>query len=58
MIKGVNFIYNHMAAVSKNVYFNVLDVIDDKYNNTYHNTIKTKPIDARHNSWFFKNFFL
>ena len=50
MIKGVNFIYNHMAAVSKNVYFNVLDVIDDKYNNTYHNTIKTKPIDARHNS--------
>ena len=34
-----NNIYRHMRAVSKNVYFDVLDDILDKYNNTYHNTI-------------------
>ena len=42
-----NKIYRHMAAISKNVYFNVLDGIVDKYNNTYHRTIKMKPIDAK-----------
>ena len=36
-----------MTAVSKNVYFNVLDDIADKYNNTYHKTIKMKPIDVK-----------
>ena len=35
-----------MAAVSKNIYFNVLDDIVDKYNNTVHRTIKVKPIDV------------
>ena len=29
-----NKIYKHMTPVSKNVYFGVLDDIDDKYNNT------------------------
>ena len=33
-----------MTAVSKNVYFDVLDDIVNKYNNTVHRTIKTKPI--------------
>ena len=33
-----------MTAISKNVYFDVLDDIVDKYNNTYHRTIKMKPI--------------
>ena len=33
-------IYKHVTAVSKNVYFNVLDDIVNKYNNTYHKTIK------------------
>ena len=37
-------IYKHMAAVSKNVYFDVLDNIVDEYNNTYHKTTKMKPI--------------
>ena len=32
--------------MSKNVYFDVLDNIVDKYNNTYHRTIKMKPIDV------------
>ena len=40
-------IYKHMTANSKNVYFNVLNDIVDKYNNTYHKTIKMKPIDVR-----------
>ena len=31
-----NKIYKHMTTVSKNVYFDVLDDIVDKYNNTYH----------------------
>ena len=39
-------IFKHMAAVSKNVYFDVLDVIVNKYNNTVHKTIKMKPIDV------------
>ena len=35
-----------MTAISKNVYFDVLDDIEDKYNNTVHKTIKMKPIDV------------
>ena len=35
-----------MTAVSKNVYFDVLDDIVNEYNNTVHRTIKTKPIDV------------
>ena len=35
-----------MAAISENVYFGVLDDIVNKYNNTIHKTIKTKPIDV------------
>ena len=38
-----NMIYKHMTAASKNVYFDVLDNIVDKYNNTYHHTIEMKP---------------
>ena len=40
-------IYKHMTAMSKNVYFNVSNNIVDKYNNTYHKTIKMKPIDVK-----------
>ena len=40
-----NIIFKHMTAVSKNVYFDVLDKIVNKYNNTVHRTIKLKPID-------------
>ena len=41
-----NKIFKHMAAISKNVYFDVLDDIVNKYNNTVHRTIKTKRIDV------------
>ena len=40
-----------MTAISKNVYFNVLDANVDKYNNTYHKTIKMKPIDVEDDSF-------
>ena len=41
-----NKIFKHMAAVSKNVYFDVLDDIVNKYNNMVHRSIKVKPVDA------------
>ena len=40
-----------MTAVSKNVYFDVLDNIVDKYNNTVHRSIKMKPIDVTYGSY-------
>ena len=46
-----NKICKHMAAVSKNVYFDVLDDIADKYNNTVHRTIKMKPTDVTSDSY-------
>ena len=33
--------------MSKNICFDVLDDTVDKYNKTYHNTIKMKPTDIR-----------
>ena len=33
-------IFKHMRAISKNVYFDVLDDVVHKYNNTVHRTIK------------------
>ena len=41
-----NKIFKHMAAISKNVYFDVLDDIVDKYNNTVHRTIKMNQIEV------------
>ena len=40
-----NKICKHMTSFSKNVYYDVLDDIVNKYNNTYHKTIKMKPED-------------
>ena len=40
-----------MTAISKNNYFDVLDNIVNKYNNTVHRTIKMKPIDVTNNSF-------
>ena len=44
-------IYKHMTVASKNVYYDILDEIVDKYNNTYHRTIKMKPINVKNNSF-------
>ena len=46
-----NKIFNHITAVSKNVYFYVLDNIVDKYDNTVHRSIKIKPIDVTFDSY-------
>ena len=46
-----NKIYKHMTDISRFVYFDVLDDIIDKYNNTYHKTIKMKPIDVKSDSF-------
>ena len=40
-----------MTAVSKNVYFDILDNLVDKYKNKYHKTIKIKPIDVKSDSY-------
>ena len=39
-----------MTSISKNVYIDKLDDIVDEYNNTYHKTIKMKPIDVKDNT--------
>ena len=44
-------IYKHMTSVSKNVYTDKLDDTVDKYNNTYHTTIKMKPINVKDNTY-------
>ena len=36
-----------MTLISKNLYIEKLDDIVNKYNNTYHSTIKMKPVDVR-----------
>ena len=40
-----------MAAIFKNVYFDVLDDIVNKYNNTVHRSTKMKPIDVTDDSY-------
>ena len=44
-----NKLYKHVTASGKNVYYDVLDDIVNKYNNTKHSTIKMKPIDVKNN---------
>ena len=46
-----NKVYKHMTSISKNVYIDKLDDIVNEYNNTYHRTIKMKPIDVKDNTY-------
>ena len=46
-----NKIFTHITAISKNVYFDVLDDIVNKYNNTIHKTIKMKTINVTDDSY-------
>ena len=39
-----------MTSVSINVHIDKLDHIVNKYNNTYHSTIKMKPVDVKSNT--------
>ena len=45
-----NKLHKHMTATGKNVYYDVLDDVVNKYNNTKHSTIKMKPIDVGDNN--------
>ena len=42
-----NKLYKHMTATGKNVYYDVLDDVVSKYNNTKH---KMKPKDVKNNN--------
>ena len=42
-------IYKHMTSVSKHLYIDKLNDIVGEYNNTYHRTIKMKPVDVKDN---------
>ena len=46
-----NKIYKHMTTIGENVYFNDLDDIVKKYNNTIHSSIKMKPKDVTDDSF-------
>ena len=40
-----------MTSISKNVYIGKLDDIVNEYNNTYHRTIKMKPVGVTDNTY-------
>ena len=44
-------IYKYMTSISKNAYIDKLDDIVNEYNNTYHRTIKMKPINVTDNTY-------
>ena len=46
-----NKIYKYITSVSKNMYIDKLDDIVNEYNNTYHTTIKMKPLDVKDNTY-------
>ena len=46
-----NNIYKHMTSISKNVSTDKLNDIVNEYKNTYHRTIKMKPIDVKDNTY-------
>ena len=45
-----NKLYKHMTVTGKNVYYDVLDDVVSKYNNTKHSTINMKTIDVGNNN--------
>ena len=40
-----------MTSISKNVYIDKLDDRVNKYNNTYHSTVRMKPVDVKSNTY-------
>ena len=46
-----NKIQTYITSVSKNVYTDKLENIVNKYNNTYHSTIKMKPVDVKSSTY-------
>ena len=46
-----NKISKYITLIPKNVYIDKLDDIVNKYNNTYHSTIKIKPVDIKSSTY-------
>ena len=46
-----NKVYKYMTSISKNVYIDKLGDIVNEYINTYHSTIKIKPVDVKSNTY-------
>ena len=46
-----NKIYKYATSISENVYIDKLDDIVNKNNNTYHSTIKMKPVDVKSSTY-------
>ena len=46
-----NKLYKYMTSISKNVYIDKLDDFVKKYNNTYHTSIKIKPVEVKDNTY-------
>ena len=44
-------IYKYMTSISESVYIDKLDDILNRYKNTYHRTIKIKPVDVKDNTY-------
>ena len=42
-----NKLYNYVTSASKSMYIDKLNDIVNKYNNTYHSTIKMKLVDIK-----------
>ena len=48
-----NKIYKYMTSILKNMYINKLDDMLNRYNTTYHNTIKMKAVDIKSSSYIY-----
>ena len=44
-------IYNYVTTISKNLYIDKLYDLVNEYNNTYHRTIKMKPVHVKDNAY-------
>ena len=44
-------IYKYLTPISKNMYIDKLDDTVNKYSNTYHRTIKMRPVDVKSNTY-------
>ena len=43
--------YKYITSISRNMYINKLDDIDNKCGNTYHRAMKMKPIDVKSSTY-------
>ena len=46
-----NKTYKYMISITKNLFIDKLDDIVNRYNNTYHSTIKMKSVDVKPNTY-------